>query len=177
VRFFSVTIPLGTRAIGSSTGKTLSSGRLMENFNAEAAKIVRKCPVASRLIRTSAGMVTTVARGYSRPQERKDSIAAAPNAVSGGGSAHGSFSNSVSTILRRRTHGLWAPATATIGSSKRSSKLSRSSGAEFPCDQEIDITLDQCTVQRLYIRYYEMKHYTRIAARDLVDDGRSEARS
>jgi hypothetical protein len=47
VRFFSVTIPLGTRAIGSSTGKTLSSGRLMGNLNAEAVKIVRKCPVAS----------------------------------------------------------------------------------------------------------------------------------
>src|SRR5215207_10160367 len=63
VRCFSVTIPLGTRAIGSSTGKTLSSGRLMENLNAEVAKIVRKCPVASRLIRTSGGMVTTVVRG------------------------------------------------------------------------------------------------------------------
>src|SRR5436305_11816124 len=58
VRFFSVTIPLGTRAIGSSTGKALRSGRLVGNLKAEGAKIVRKCPVASRLIRTSGGMVT-----------------------------------------------------------------------------------------------------------------------
>src|SRR6266853_5856998 len=63
VRFFSVTIPLGTRAIGSSTGKTLSSGRQREYLNAEVAKIVRKCPVANRLIRTSSGMLTTVVRG------------------------------------------------------------------------------------------------------------------
>ena len=53
VRFFRVTIPIGTRAIGSSTGKILISGRLVGNLNAEAGKIVRKRPVASRLIRTS----------------------------------------------------------------------------------------------------------------------------
>ena len=63
VRFFRVTMPTGTRAIGSSTGKTLSSGRLVGNLNAEAGKIVRKRPVARRLIRTSGGTVTTVTRG------------------------------------------------------------------------------------------------------------------
>ena len=41
VRLFSVTIPLGTRAMGSSTGKTLSSARLVGNLKAEAGKIVR----------------------------------------------------------------------------------------------------------------------------------------
>ena len=52
VRFFRVTIPIGTRATGSSTGKTLTSWRLVGNLNAEIGKIVRKRPVASRLIRS-----------------------------------------------------------------------------------------------------------------------------
>ncbi len=62
-RFFSVTIPFGTRANGKSTGKTLSSGRLVGNFSAEAGKIVRKRPLASRLNRASGATVNTVARG------------------------------------------------------------------------------------------------------------------
>ena len=63
VRFFSVTMPFGTRAAGSSTGKTLISARLVGNLNAEVGIIVRKRPVASRLIRASGEMVTTVTRG------------------------------------------------------------------------------------------------------------------
>jgi hypothetical protein len=63
VRFFRVMIPVGTQAIGSSTGKTLISGHLLRNLNMEAGKIVRKRPVARRLIRTPRGMVNTVARG------------------------------------------------------------------------------------------------------------------
>ena len=51
VRFFRVTIPLGTGAIGSWTGKALTSARLAENLNAEADSIVRKDPVAGRLNR------------------------------------------------------------------------------------------------------------------------------
>src|SRR5258706_485802 len=39
VRFFSVTIPTGTRASGSSTGRTLTSGCLAGNRKAEAGKI------------------------------------------------------------------------------------------------------------------------------------------
>src|SRR5215468_2640444 len=61
VRFFRVTIAAGTRAMGSSTGRTFSSGRLVRNSNEFA--IVRKRPVASRLIRTSGELVTSVARG------------------------------------------------------------------------------------------------------------------
>jgi hypothetical protein len=49
-RFFRVTIPFGWRAIGSSTGKTLSSVRLVGNLKAEAGKTVTKRPVAKRLI-------------------------------------------------------------------------------------------------------------------------------
>ena len=41
-RSFRVTIPFGRRAVGSSTGKTLSSERLVRNLNAEAGKIVTK---------------------------------------------------------------------------------------------------------------------------------------
>ena len=52
VRFFRVTIPTGTRTIGNSMGKTLSSGRLVGNLNEEAAKIPRKRPVARSVIRT-----------------------------------------------------------------------------------------------------------------------------
>ena len=62
-RFFRVTISFGTRAIGSSTGKILSSERREGNLNADAGKIVRKGPVASRLVRTSGGVATTVGRG------------------------------------------------------------------------------------------------------------------
>ena len=63
VRFFRVTMPTGTRVIGSVTGKTLSSGRAVGNLNAEAGTIVRKSPLARRLVRTSGGTVTTVTRG------------------------------------------------------------------------------------------------------------------
>src|ERR1700716_3399058 len=62
-RFFRVTIPLGGRAIGSSTGRALISERLVGNRNAEAGKIVTKRPVARRLIRTWGESVTTVVRG------------------------------------------------------------------------------------------------------------------
>src|SRR5262249_13574354 len=106
VRFLKVKIPLGTLAIGNSTGKIFSSGRLVGNLNTEAAKIVRRRPVAKRPIRTSAGAVNTVAQGYSTPLARKASIATDPIKLSGGGSTHGSFISSASLILRRRTHGL-----------------------------------------------------------------------
>jgi hypothetical protein len=41
VRFFRVTIAVGTRAVGSSMGKILISGCLVGNLNAEAGKIAR----------------------------------------------------------------------------------------------------------------------------------------
>jgi len=63
VRFFRVTIPVGTQAAGSSTGRILISERLDRNFNADAGKIVRKRPVAKSLIRASGEMVTTVTCG------------------------------------------------------------------------------------------------------------------
>jgi len=63
VRFFRVTIPTGVRAMGSSTGRTFSSGRLVGNLNIEETTIVRKCPVAARPIRISGELVTAVARG------------------------------------------------------------------------------------------------------------------
>jgi hypothetical protein len=40
-RFFSVTIPFGSRAIGISTGTILMSERFSEKRNAEAGKTVR----------------------------------------------------------------------------------------------------------------------------------------
>ena len=91
VRFFSVKIPFGTLAIGSSTGKILSSRRLVGNLNIEVAKIVRSRPVAKRPIRTSAVAVNTVARGYSSPLARKASVATDPIRLSGGGRTHGSL--------------------------------------------------------------------------------------
>ena len=48
VRFFRVTIPTGTGATSSSTGKTLSAGPSVENLNAEVGNSVRKRPVASK---------------------------------------------------------------------------------------------------------------------------------
>src|SRR5262249_49653803 len=62
VRFFRVTIPIGTRAYCSLTGKTLISGRL-ENLNIEIGMIVRKRPVATRLSRTPARAANTAVRG------------------------------------------------------------------------------------------------------------------
>ena len=56
-------MPIGPREKGSLTGKTLTSGRPEENRNADLGRIVRKRPVATRLIRTSRGTVTTVTRG------------------------------------------------------------------------------------------------------------------
>src|SRR5262245_65067673 len=96
VRLLRVKIPLGTLAIGSSTGKILSSGRLVGNLNIEAAKIVRSRPVAKRPIRTSAVAVNTVERGYSSPLARKASVATDPIKLSGGGRAHGSLTSSAS---------------------------------------------------------------------------------
>src|SRR6266478_8627988 len=52
VRFFRVTIPTGTRAIGSSMGKTLNSGSRVRNLNEEARNIPTKRPVARSVIRT-----------------------------------------------------------------------------------------------------------------------------
>jgi len=63
VRFFRVTIPLGTGVIGSCTGKALTSVRLVGNLNAEAESIVRKDPVAVRLNRACGDSVTTIVRG------------------------------------------------------------------------------------------------------------------
>src|SRR5262245_48826022 len=52
-RFFKVNTPTGMRASGRSIGRTFSCGRLGENLNNEAGKIVRKRPVAKRLILAS----------------------------------------------------------------------------------------------------------------------------
>src|SRR5215204_2735406 len=60
VRFFRVTIPFGSGAIGSFTGRTLISERLVGNVNAEVGKIAIKRPVVKRLVRTSGDSVTTV---------------------------------------------------------------------------------------------------------------------
>ena len=63
VRFVRVTFPIGTLAIGSSTGKILSSGCSVGNLNTELATIVRNRPVANWLISTAAGTLYTVPRG------------------------------------------------------------------------------------------------------------------
>jgi hypothetical protein len=63
VRFFTVTITFGTRAIGRSTARTLISERIFNNPNTEAGKIVTKRPVVRRLARTWGESVTTVVRG------------------------------------------------------------------------------------------------------------------
>ena len=43
-------MPIGTRAIGSSTGKTLMSERLVGNLNMDGEHIVKKRPVAKNSI-------------------------------------------------------------------------------------------------------------------------------
>ena len=63
VRFFRVTMPFWTCAIGSSIGRTMIFACLVENLIAEAGKTVRKRPVVTRLIRASGETVATVARG------------------------------------------------------------------------------------------------------------------
>src|SRR5690348_17247867 len=62
VRFFSVMIPTGTAAYGSSTGKTLIPERL-ENLNSEIGTMVSRPPVATRLSRTPTEAAKTVVRG------------------------------------------------------------------------------------------------------------------
>src|SRR4051812_13827992 len=71
LRFFRVMIPFGTRAIGSSTGRTFRSDRGVGNLNEEVGKIEIKRPVARRLNRTSGVGEITVMRGGSSPQARK----------------------------------------------------------------------------------------------------------
>jgi hypothetical protein len=63
VRFFKVTTPLGTLFIGSSTGNTFSSGAFNRKLQYGSRKIVRKRPVAKRLMRTSVESAMTVVRG------------------------------------------------------------------------------------------------------------------
>src|SRR5262245_59463903 len=117
VRFLRVTMPIGTGAIGSFTGKVLTFEGLVGNLNAEAVTIVRKRPVARRLSRISAGALNTVERGYSSPARRKAFNATDPSTLSGGGKVQGSFKRSASVTLRRRTHVLREPATTTCVSS------------------------------------------------------------
>jgi hypothetical protein len=62
-RFFRVTTPFSTPAIGSPTGNALISERFAGNFKAEAEKIDRNRPVAMRLILTCGESVTTAVRG------------------------------------------------------------------------------------------------------------------
>src|SRR6266849_6219698 len=60
VRFVRVTMPNGTCAIDSLTGKTLISGRRLGNLKMEVGIMDRKRPVATRLIRASGEIVNTV---------------------------------------------------------------------------------------------------------------------
>jgi hypothetical protein len=62
VRFFRVTIPLGTRGSGSSIGNTLISGRLAGICNADAGKIERKRPGRQKAHAHFGANVTTAAR-------------------------------------------------------------------------------------------------------------------
>ena len=48
-------------------------------------------------------------------------------------------------------------------------------GAESPCDQEVDVTLVQLTVQCFRICGHEMKHDARMAPGEPIDDGGNEA--
>ena len=177
VRFFSVTMPIGTRAAGSSTGKTLISARLVGNLNAEAGIIVRDRPVARRLIRASGEMVTTVTRGSS--------------SAAGAKSFH---CNRPSHAFRRWqyprfTHQFGkldlAPPNPWILHARHNdvrvlvedfdAKLLICDRAECPCDQEINVTLAQLTVQRVVSSGHEMKHDTRIALGEPIDDGTKQS--
>src|SRR5882724_12585701 len=66
-RFFRLMIPIGRRVVGSSIGSALIVGWVVGNFSTVAASIVKKCPVARRLLRILKVCVTTVARGGSSP--------------------------------------------------------------------------------------------------------------
>jgi hypothetical protein len=63
VRLFNKTIPTGTWPIDCLMGRTCNFGRQPENLNTEFGNIEMKRPVASRLIRSSAGSPITVVRG------------------------------------------------------------------------------------------------------------------
>ncbi len=63
VRFFKMTIPTGAWPSDCLTARTFNSGRLAERLYAEYGEIEINRPVASRLIRSSAGSAITVVRG------------------------------------------------------------------------------------------------------------------
>jgi hypothetical protein len=49
-------------------------------------------------------------------------------------------------------------------------------GSESPCDQKIDVTPAQFTMQRFHISGYQMKDHARIAPGEPIDNTRNEAR-
>src|SRR5271169_5009515 len=61
-RFFSVATPIGP-IVGSSIGSALMDRGLVGNLSTDRGRIVRKRPVANRLVLTPIGDDTTFARG------------------------------------------------------------------------------------------------------------------
>ena len=59
---------------GSLTGNMTIPACFAENFRADSGKIVRKRPLATRLIRASGEIVVTVAVGEAIPRFRKPSM-------------------------------------------------------------------------------------------------------
>ena len=78
VRPFRVMIRVGRRVADKSTGNTLSEGCLVGKCSCDSWSTVRKCPVASKVLRKGTELVVTVARGTSSPFARKASTSADP---------------------------------------------------------------------------------------------------
>src|SRR5204862_297848 len=91
---------------GSSTGKIFTSARRLKNFSTEVGKTERKRPVVSRLIRTSGGTATTVARGQGSPLARKAWLKSDVIVASGGANTQDSFTSSESATMGCRLYAL-----------------------------------------------------------------------
>ena len=103
VRFFRVTMPIGTCAIGRSTGKTLISGRLVGNLNKDSRENREKAPGRQQTHPHLGGDGEHGRARIVEPAGAKGFHCDRPDReLSGGGSTHGSFTRSASAILRRR---------------------------------------------------------------------------
>ena len=177
-RFFKVTIPIGRRAIGNSTGRTLICGLLTGNRRTDAGRMVRKRPEASWLINTCGVTLTTLACGNARPFARKAFTSMVPRTLSGGGSAQRALSRSVRPTRRRRASGCRAPAATTQGSSYKGSKASTlvCQRAEAPGYQNVDIPCLKVLVHRRALGRRDPKHHPRMAPCEAIDHRGDETR-
>ena len=178
VRFFRVTIPFGTRAIGSSTGKTLISGAPGRKSQCGSRENRDKAPGRQETNPHLGGIGDHGRAGIVEPAGAKGFHCDRPNHAS-----------------RRRQHPRFVhqfgkldpapPSPRTLRTRRDDTRVIKEkfeiqslvcNGAKSPYDQEIDVTLAQFAVQRLHISGHEMKHDARIAPGEPIDHGRNKAR-